>query len=178
MRTIILLLCATLFIGCSSTKNTIGSIEQAEMLDGMMNQKAFTINSRSASPVNSTGASQRWGATSSSYLNNSNYINLTDNANYFKLDGDQVSIDLPYFGNRVLGSINNGNDNAIKFEGVPRKMKITHDEDKKRYRINLEIKKNIEVYTINVTLNSNLTSQIDVNSTHRSAIAYKGTVKE
>ena len=107
-----------------------------------------------------------------------NRFNLINNFNFFEMRGETVAAYLPYFGSRQFSNGHYTENQAIEFDGVPRKFSIEKNEKKKRYDISFFIDKETETFQINMQLYPSMKSQITVNSNQRFVIRYDGKVGE
>lgn len=168
-----------LFFNCSSSKKSVEPTIRSRAVDKMVQQKKFEVLSDWASPL----ATSSFTSVANSGLllpgNTAGNISLIGNGNYLKMKKDSVFGYLPYYGERRQSGAYGANDTGISFEGIPEQLSITHDTIKLRYQIYFEIadKNNpTENYQIRMTLFPNQTSMLNVNSSHRTSINYKGRV--
>ena len=162
---------------CGSSQKTAASAIQSQVLEQMVEQKSFQIESEWAQPLNTKAMNS---IASSGLLlpgNSGSNISLIANPNYLKVMGDTVAAYLPYFGERQL-TARYGVGNAIEFKGIPDKLKISQNSKKKNYTILFTIKENTEVYQVTITLFNSLSSHISINSSQRNVIRYIGKVSE
>lgn len=178
MKTLFLVLISCLLLSCGSSQSPVVSTEQSKALDELVAQKKLEIISDWASPVTSGS----FNALANSGLlpvgSTGNNINLIGNYNHFRILGDSISVDLPYFGERQISAGFNNKNNNIEFDGVPEHTKVTYNEKKQRYSINFEIRNATEWLRISITLYSNLRSDIMIQSNHRTSIRYRGMVSK
>ncbi|GGD39186.1 hypothetical protein GCM10011361_02880 [Muriicola marianensis] len=109
---------------------------------------------------------------------NANRIDLMGNSNYFRVVGDSVFINLPYFGERQIGGGYGNPDVGINFEGVPLSYVLTKEEKDNKYTAEIKVRDEIETLAINLFLFPSGKADIYVNSTHRSSIRYTGELQE
>ncbi len=165
-----------LALGCGSSSKTPDATADSKLLEEMVAQKSFEIHSDWASPLVTTSVASISNAGLLPPGSTANRISLIGNSNYFKVMGDSVSAYLPYYGERQFGGGYNSDGGAIRFKGVPRDYEITTDENTKIRELRFQIKDKTENYRVLVQLYPNLTSNINVNSSHRLSIRYGGTV--
>ena len=107
---------------------------------------------------------------------NASNISLIGNSNYLQIKDSIVNAFLPYYGERRQGGAYGSGKTGIEFEGVPQDFK-TNRGKKNSYEIRFNIKdKNSrsENYTVYVQVFPNLSSSININSSHRTSISYRG----
>ncbi|WP_109300933.1 DUF4251 domain-containing protein [Aquimarina sp. AU474] len=166
-----------LLISCSSSKDIVAPTEKSRALDALVKEKAFQIDLNWAYPL-ATGTLNRIansgllppGSTASS-------ISLIGNSNYFKMHGDSITMDLPYYGERQLAGDYDTSKNGIKFKGVPENFEIQKNEKKQSYEMSFFIKNDRESSRVIITLFPNHIANININSSHRTPIRYKGDMK-
>jgi len=175
-RVLFLCLIGTIW-NCGSTEDAANASIKNQVLDNLVAQKSFLIESEWAQPMNTKAMNS---IASSGLLlpgNSGSNISLIANPNYLKVMGDTVAAYLPYFGERQL-TARYGVGNAIEFKGIPDKLKISQNSKKKNYTILFTIKENTEVYQVTITLFNSLSSHISINSSQRNVIRYIGKVSE
>tara|TARA_R110000868_G_scaffold284718_1_gene545127 strand:- start:2541 stop:3089 length:549 start_codon:yes stop_codon:yes gene_type:complete len=164
-----------ILIACGSSKTRVAATAESRALDELVAARAFMIESTWASP---SATSSMNAIANSGLLGNGNSagnINLMGNPNFFKIEGDTISADLPYFGERQMGG-GYTSESGIKFKGVPDNVTIKKDDSTQRYTMSFKISEAIEAYTIYITLFPNWSSTMSINSTQRTSINYKGEV--
>ncbi|MBZ9650489.1 DUF4251 domain-containing protein [Psychroflexus montanilacus] len=152
------------------------SSEDKARLDKIIEDRYFEIEADVARPLVTNALNQLANAGLYRPGDNAAQINLQGNSNYFRFEGDSVSADLPYYGERQMGGGYNSNS-GIEFEGVPKNLKIEKEADKNEYSIKFDIKEDSENYQVTLTIYSNLKALINVNSSQRFPIRYDGTIK-
>lgn len=103
-------------------------------------------------------------------------IDLTGNSNYLKIDGDSISAYLPFYGERQLGGGYSNRTVGIEIDGEYRDLKVTKGKkDSKEIRFSAKDKNSTnENYNVYIQVFSNKTSNITINSSHRTRIRYSG----
>ncbi|WP_157983135.1 DUF4251 domain-containing protein [Psychroflexus aestuariivivens] len=144
-----------------------------QKLTNLVESKSFEIESNWARPSSTT--SMNYIAQSGLLGNGSSVsrIDLIGNANYLKFEGDSVSADLPYYGERQSGGGYNS-DQSITFEGEPKDLVIEKNEKKNFYNIEFSISNGTESFQVSIKIFPNLKTDIFVNSSHRLGINYGG----
>ncbi|GAB7256464.1 DUF4251 domain-containing protein [Polaribacter sp. OB-PA-B3] len=105
-----------------------------------------------------------------------NNINLSGNANFFRIKNDGVHVDLPFYGQQQLSRGYNA-DAGIKFDGKPQAEKKYFDNKKGAYILKYTLNAKDEGYNATLTLYPNGNCSLNVNSSHRSTIYYNGNWK-
>ena len=170
------LLILFLSLGLGLTAQKSKDQKKSETLDELVTSKQFQIESQWARPqggttINSLAASNLQPPGSSG-----NRINLIGNYNFLQMDGETISVILPYFGERQVGGDHYSGNTGIEFEGTPRNLVIERNEKKKSYEISFDIDKGTETFQVNIELFKNMKSNITINSNQRFVIRYDGKV--
>lgn len=159
-----------LFMSCASSKNKVTPI-QIETLKELVATKNIKAEFDSANPLsfNIVQGIERLLPPGSA----PGAINLIGNPNFFKIKKDSVFIDMPYFGERQLSGGYNA-ENGIKFSGIPKKEIITYNTKKQAFILKYWLQAKSESYTVILTLFANKNAILDVNSSYRTNIDYRG----
>lgn len=164
-----------LLFGCGASNKIVEPTTKSRALDEMIAAENFVFEVEWARPK----ATQALNNVMSSGLlppgNSVAQINVMGNGNFFKMEGDSVSADLPYFGERQMGGGYDA-DNGIKFNGVPKDLKIEKDQTNLRYDITFNISEKTETYRCLLQLSPSQTGTLLINSSHRFNIRYEGKV--
>ncbi|MCB0484689.1 MAG: DUF4251 domain-containing protein [Flavobacteriaceae bacterium] len=178
MKTIaVFLMVVAVFAGCTATKKLTD--DQREALMSWGTETPFEIVSHRAMPMPTTAFIAVVNSGILSPDNSAGNINLVGNANFFRMKGDTINAYLPFFGERRFGGNYGSNDLAIEFDGIPEKKDITFNEKNQalEMRFSIDQKNDNEQYTILVTIFSGNTTDIQVLSSERSSISYRGNIK-
>lgn len=168
---IVLIIC----LGCSSTQPI--TTEQQAAVDRLLEQKQFVIESDWALPlaVNSIHMLRNAGLIPPQSM--PNRINLIGNPNYFKIIGDSIAVDLPFFGDRQMGGGYNSST-SIEFEGIPKEYEVSRVDKKQKTVIKTRFNNTTESFTTVITIFDTKKVEIIIYSTHRSAIRYTGKLRQ
>ncbi len=167
-----------LLVACGSA--TIDSTVSDELLETMITKKSFEIISQSATPQSTTA----FNAVANSGLlapgSTSGLINLIGNTNYLKVHGDSITAYLPFYGERRMGGSYGTKGAGIEFDEVPTNYEIKKEKKNAReIRFTVKDKENkTEVYRVLIYIYPNLNATININSTHRTFMLYRGTASE
>lgn len=173
---LLFLILGVVLSGCGTSSKTIAPTAQSKMLDELVAQKSFQIQSDWAIPLMTNSLNSIANAGLFPPGSASNRITLIGNPNYVKVMGDSIAVYLPYYGERQMGGGYNSDGSAIQFKGLPEDYEITRNEKTQRYEMRFKMKNKTESFTVNVILFPNLTSTINVNSSQRFSIGYTGDV--
>lgn len=152
------------------------SSEDLARLDKLIKDRNFEIETQWVMPLATNSMNQIANAGLLPPGDNASQINIQGDSNYVRFEGDTVSADLPYFGERQMGGGYNRNT-GIEFKGVPEDLEIFNKEDKNHYVISFNISEETENYRVSLRLYPNLNASIYVSSSQRNPISYRGNLK-
>ncbi len=173
-RMITILICCAC-IGCAAKKNAV-SPEKIAALHTLLKSKNIHINAERAYPMMSNAMQQVFNSELLGPNNSGRAIDITSTTNYIKIAGDSLYVALPFFGELQSGAITSGTDISISFKGKPLKYTSTYNAQKKTYKLQIGFKTKRERFNMYISLFSNGTTNINVLSSHRSSISYRGAV--
>jgi len=179
MKKVIILGVLIFVFGACGTHNQNKTYETNTTLDAMVENKTFEIKSSWAAPQVTQTMQQLGNVGLLPQGSTSGNIDISSHTNFLKMEQGSVKAVLPFYGERQFGGGYNNNE-GIEFEGIPDDLHIEKGK-KAEYSIRFKIKdKNSksEQYQVYITLYSNLTSSITINSTQRNTIQYKGNVSK
>ncbi|NVK52117.1 MAG: DUF4251 domain-containing protein [Flavobacteriaceae bacterium] len=174
MRPIIILFCLLLSVGCATNKQKLSDDQAMQRLDNIISSENFSINSTIAIPTNSSGLSAVSNVGLLGTGNSIGNINLADNPNYIKINNTQVDISMPYYGTQTVASYYASG--SIVYKGICKGYTVKKDLRKNRYVVSFNLKHKSESLTFRIYIYSNLRTDIQLQSSHRSPIQYRGMV--
>lgn len=171
----LLLFSLILLTACGASNKIVAPSAQSRALDEMVANKQFKFDAEWVRPIATNSLNNIINNGMLPPGNNAGQINILGNGNYFKMEGDSVSADLPYFGERQMGG---GYDSevGIKFDGIAEDLKIEKDEARQRYDIRFLIRKKSEVYRVQLEIFPGLKGNMSILSSHRFSIRFEGKV--
>lgn len=172
IKFLISLIIISIFFSCKSSNSNI-SHDALERLNAIRKTDTLVIESNWAYPQNS---SIIYNTGLLPIGSGGGHVNLIGNHNYFKIIKDSLAIRLPYFGVRQMGSGYNTDNVGVNFNGKPLSFKNTFNVKKNVQEYYFEIKNNAEYLQINLTVYSNLNTDININSNQRTSISYRGKI--
>lgn len=179
MKYVVLLLITSFLINCASTQKEITENQKIK-LEKIVNEKSFSIASNMVYPRVTSAMMSLQNAGLFPVNSTASMIDISSNDNYLIFKNDSVKAYLPYFGERQMGAAYGSNNSQIEFDGVPRDYTLTKTK-KGNYRMKFKIKDkntNTESYNVNVLIYPNLSTRINILSTHRFSIEYSGLLTE
>ena len=165
-------------VGCGSGKQMAPTAAQIEGLNSLVSDKSFVINVISARPLATGTISRVANAGLLPQGSTVNRIDLTGSSSYLRVFKDSVSADLPYYGERQIAAPYNSNRTGIQFDGVPKDFEIVSNARTSGYTVTFRIGDGTEAFDVAAELFPDLSSTININSTHRTAIWYNGEVEK
>lgn len=169
----VIIVCVLAF-GCSSTKKVIDTNPE---LDSMIEQESFAFAVKFVEPQVTAALASIGNSGLLAPGNTISRIDVTGSGYFLKLNGELVSADMPYYGERQMGGGYNS-DTGIKFNGTTKNLKIVKDEDKKSYKITFNVAKSAENYFFTIDVTAALNTTVWVQSSHRNRIRYLGKISE
>lgn len=103
-------------------------------------------------------------------------VDLIDNPNFIKFSPDMVVSEMPFFGQATSASFYGSDDAGLYFKGKPEKYNI--DENKKNFRIRMEVKDTNDTYRINLSVSNDGNSTITITSNRKSVMTYYGRLSK
>lgn len=164
--------------GCGSQKQIVPSAVQVEALNALVKEKAFVIDITVARPL-ATGAVSR--IANSGLLppgSNVSRIDLTGMSSYLKVANDSVFAEIPYYGERQLPTTYNPNNTGVRFKNTPEDFEIVQNNRTQGYTIRFNVANGTEAFAVIAEIFPNLSSTVNINSSHRTPIWYSGEVEK
>lgn len=174
---ILIILFVGVLMGCGTSSRTARTQAQLKNLQELVASKSFEIESNWAMPLWTSSMNSISNAGLLPVGSSGSQISLIGNSNYLKVEGDSVSAHLPYYGERQMGAGYSNNTSAIQFKGVPENYRVIEDEKSNSKEISFNINNKTESFRVHISLYPDFSSNINVNSTSRFSIRYKGEVK-
>ncbi len=104
-------------------------------------------------------------------------IDLTTRQNFMKIDGENASAQMPYFGRAFSGGYSSS-DGGIKFDGTMENYKIQRNDKKRRLNISFKVKGEGDNYSCSLSISSVESASLSVTSNNKQGISYNGFIKE
>lgn len=173
IKSLVILLLSFIIASCGISRDA--TAEENERLEQLLQDKYFEFDLRFARPLPTNSLTQLANAGLFRPGDNASQINLQGSSAVFKFEGDTVTANLPFFGERQFGGGYNSNT-GIEFKGIPKDLKITKDDKKNHYQVNFNIREDSESYQVNLTIYPSLKGTININSSQRFPMRYEGSV--
>ena len=103
-------------------------------------------------------------------------ITLTGSSYTLKFHNDTIESYLPFYGRAY--SVDYDGDGGIKFKGKPDEYKVVTQKEGKGYDINATIKGQKDYYKLYLSVSTNGSATLVVNSNQRSSISYRGNIEK
>ncbi|WP_228236058.1 DUF4251 domain-containing protein [Allomuricauda sp. M10] len=160
--------------GCSATYQA--TPEEVAALDQMVRDQRFEIQATWAQPMASQSLNSIANAGLLPQGSTASRIDISGSRGYFRMVGDSVKADLPYFGERRMGGTYNPQQTGVKFEGIPKEYSLEPATKGTGYIIKFNVNQGTEAYQVVAQLYANRTARIAMSSSHRTNIWYQGTL--
>nr|WP_299173362.1 DUF4251 domain-containing protein [uncultured Allomuricauda sp.] len=164
--------------GCGSQKQIVPSAAQVEALNAIVEDRAFVIDITVARPL-ATGAVSR--IANSGLLppgSNVSRIDLTGMSSYLRVTNDSVFAEIPYYGERQLPTTYNANNTGVQFKNIPEDFEIAQNNRTHGYTVRFNVGNGTEAFAVIAEIFPDLSSTVNVNSSHRTPIWYSGEVEK
>ena len=171
IRVLLVFILSMYLLGCKST----ATVAEINSLKEVVADKNFEFTANSAIPLsfgNTRGIENLLPIGS-----NTGFINLIGSPNFLKISNDILDIDMPFYGVRNLGGTYNTRDVGFKFKSKIETVKTTFNSKKKNYILRYNVNNKQENLRITLTLFANNTCNLNIISSHRNTINYKGNWK-
>lgn len=168
------LLVLTQLAGCKSAGVPLTAEEQ-QRLDGIVSDRNFTMVALWAEPTPDASLNAMASAGILPPGSSPSRINLGENSNYFRMKGDSVFIQLPYYGERQVVKTY-GQAEGITYEGLANDLKVNRNADRNYYDIAFTAKDRGENFICNLRLFGGQRALLTVQSNQRNQIRYDGNI--
>ena len=172
--TVLCFVCILASCGSSAKINYTG--EDLSALHELVDSKKIEIISDFAYPLGSTALNSLSNAGLFPPGSTSNQVSLVGNTNFLKIKGDSIKANLPYYGERRIGGGYNTSGTGIILDGLIEDLESKYNEKRQRYEIRFNTSHYTETYQITLHIFPNKKTYLNMNSTHRSTIAYRGDI--
>jgi hypothetical protein len=105
-----------------------------------------------------------------------NRIDLAVTANFLKMVGDQVEMQLPYYGERQVNQTY-GRAEGMVYEGKAAEIRTTKNERQNYYDLDFDLIKKTELLQCNLRVFANRKAVLTIYSNQRNLIRYQGEVE-
>ena len=170
---LLVLLLATM--GCKTGGKPITDAEWAR-LERVVTDRQFEIEAQWAEPLPDNSINSMASAGLLPPGSSPARINLLGNANYFRMQGDSVSTQLPYWGERQVVQTY-GRTEGISFDGLAENIRISRNEKQNYYNLDFDLREKSELMQCNLRFYSGQRVLITVQSNQRNQIRYDGIYK-
>jgi len=173
---IILLFCIGI-LSCGPSKPK-ATIEEMNRLSEFVEQKEIKIESDWAMPLTTNSLVSLQNAGFFPPGSNTSRINLIGNPNYFKIIGDSISAELPYYGEVQMSAGHYGGDTGININNSIQDYNVEKNDKKGLYKITFQVQGETEGYRVFLTLFPNGRSSLRLNGNNRFPIEYTGNYSQ
>ena len=161
--------------GCSGAKKPLSAEAWNRMEDAVTNRN-FQFTAQWAEPLQTGSMNQIANAGLIPPGSNVNRIDLTGTANYLKMQGDQVEMQLPYYGERQINQTY-GRAPGMVFEGNAIDIQTRKNEKKQYYDLDFNLKNETELLQCSLRIFSGMRTILTIYSSQRNMIRYVGEIR-
>lgn len=161
--------------GCGAAKEPL-SAEAWDQMEQVVTARNFKFRAQWAEPLQTGGMNQLANAGLIPPGSNVNRIDLTGTANYFKMEGNQVEMQLPYYGERQVNQTY-GRAQGMEYEGTATDIQTRKNEKNKYYDLDFNLKNNTELLQCSLRLFQGMRTILTVYSSQRNMIRYVGELQ-
>jgi hypothetical protein len=163
----------TLLVGCNASKNVISPQEKAEIVE-ILESRQYRVDFNAAFPQNTVATQQVVNQIMLPTGNSSARIDIAGDGDFMTIKNKMGMADLPFFGERRIGSSYNNTDVGINFDNEVTDYQIM--DDKKSIRVSFRVRGVDDAYkvTLNVFGNKNVTAFITCSD--KTNMKYDGTL--
>lgn len=102
-------------------------------------------------------------------------IDLTTNANFFRLKKDSIHSEMPFFG-RAYSGVAYGSGGGLDFKGLVKDYSV--EKGSKKYIIKADVRDQSDSYSIFLTVFFEGGASLTINSNNRASINYSGSIEK
>lgn len=164
-------------VACASGKDK-ATPEEIAAFDKMISDQRFEIRPSWAQPMASQGLNSIANAGLLPLGSTASRIDITGIGAYFRMVGDSVEADLPFYGERQMGGFYDQDKAGIKFKGIPKNLSFTPNKKGDGQTMRFQISQDSENFQVFAQLYPNGKGRLTVSSTHRTNIWYQGNLSE
>ncbi len=158
-------------LGCKSS----ATLAEINALKKTVADKNFEFNANSAIPM--AMANVRGIENLLPIGSNISNISLVGTPNFLIYKNDSLHIDMPYYGVRNLGVSYNSSDVGLKFKSKIQNVETSYNSKKKSFDLKYFLNNKQENLRITLTLYANNSGSLNVISSQRNSINYRGNWK-
>lgn len=170
---IILILLVSFLLSCGSLKTDASPVE-IQKLDNFITEQEFMIESYWALPLTTNAMISLQNVGLFPPGSSASQIDITGTSNYFKMIGDSISAELPYFGEVQMSSGHYGGEAGIKINSKIEDYEIEKNEKSQSYKLTFNVNGETEGYKVFLTMFPNGRSSLRINGNNRFPIEYTG----
>lgn len=183
MKHLIYIFGIVMLVSCSSNKTyTEQETKAYQRLKELVASKKLEIQSNFARPMATSAFTQVANSGVLGVGNTASNIDISNNSNELKIQGDSISGYFPFFGEQQFGGGYPGsNHQGIEFNNIPENYTVTENDAKQSVQIQFAISdeyRNNEHYRVFITLFPNNRSTIQINSSNRTPIEFSGRLQQ
>lgn len=172
------LLALVFAVSCKTSESATQRAEKLNNLETILKSKDFKIDINTVLPFNTNATTQVLNQVMRNTGNTANQINV--NGYDITVKNDTVTGYLPYYGEQRLSSTRYNASLGIEFSGVPQDYELSKHQKKDVYIMQFTInyeEDTVESYKIFITFFPSNTVDVNIISSHRNTIGYRGQLR-
>ncbi|SDB37669.1 protein of unknown function [Flavobacteriaceae bacterium MAR_2010_188] len=166
------------FTSCKSKVDSLASQTEITALKNVVDSKNYEIVSDVAYPRATSAMMNIQNSGLFGMGNTANRISLIGNSNFLKVNGDSISSQLPYFGERQMAASYDPDDIGINLKGVLEDYSAEWNERKQMYLVNFKARSNREFFDVYINFYPNMTCRMTITGNTRFPIGYSGNLQK
>lgn len=103
-------------------------------------------------------------------------VDLNSRPNYLRINGNNASADIPYFGRSTNAGYGSG-DTGVAFDGEMIDYTVKEIDKKKKIIISFKVKNKTETYNCSLTISGANSGTLVVSSSVKQSIRYNGSIR-
>jgi hypothetical protein len=161
--------------GCGASKEPL-SAETWDQLEQVVTVRSFHFQAQWAEPLQTGSMNQVANAGLIPPGSNVNRIDLTGTANYFKMQGDAVEMQLPYYGERQINQTY-GRAEGMAYQGTATDISTKKNEKNGYYDLDFNLNNKTELLQCSLRVFPGMRTILTIYSSQRNMIRYVGELK-
>ena len=172
----LVLICSIIFLNACATSKVKYTTAELDALHNLVASNSFRIESDYAYPLATAALNSLSNAGLFLPGDTASRINLQGKSNFLTISGDSIQAQLPYYGELRIARSYGNSDVGITIENLLKEYDTEFNEKKNSYKLRFKANQDVENYQISIDIYPNNKTYININSTHRSTIAYLGNI--
>lgn len=166
------------FIGCKTTTNTSQKEAVSQKVSHLLENNRFIIECTQVYPTNTSSLQSIANAGLIAPGSSLGQINISGSENYFKIHGDSITVNLPFYGEQQIAGLEYNRTNVgFNFQGIPKAFSTSKHIKKNIQVLNYSFDNGNESCKAQIRIHPQGSADININSSHRTSVRYRGSIK-